>query len=75
MTRFRVAEVAIEVDEKGVPKAYWIYRAGSQVQEFGYGSEGFKSLEGAIDTLKMRLLKDQDYLLNIIKTKLEDEKK
>jgi hypothetical protein len=70
MSKYKIAEITIELKEDGTP-VYWVYNAGYHPgqggMEFVYGNFGTPSLETSLDLLKERLVRDIDYILEEIK--------
>ena len=70
MSKYRIADIAIEFKEDGTPM-YWVYNAGYHPgqggMEFTYGNFGTPSLEKSLDLLKEKLVRDIDYILEEIK--------
>ena len=76
MTKYKIAEVAIEVKENG-EIMYWVSCAGTFSEQGGnafvYGNFGTANLEQSLDKMKRILIKDQDMILERIKQRTEDE--
>ncbi len=74
MTKYKIAEVAIEVKENG-EIMYWVSCAGTFSEQGGnafvYGNFGTPNLEQSLDKMKSILLKDQDIILEKVKGKNE----
>ena len=70
--KYKVAEIAIELKEDGVP-TFWVFNGGYHPSqggmEFGWGNMGTNDLENAIDMLKIKLTRDLDVLLEEVKKK------
>jgi hypothetical protein len=70
VSKYKIAEVAIEFKEDGTPM-YWVYNAGYHPgqggMEFVYGNFGTPSLETSLELLKERLVRDLDHILEEIK--------
>jgi hypothetical protein len=70
MSKYKIAELAIEFKEDGTPM-YWVYNAGYHPgqggMEFIYGNFGTPTLTTSLDLLKERLVRDIDYILEEIK--------
>ena len=64
--RFRVAEIAVEVNEDGT-HTFWAYNYGIHPAQGGmevtYGNLGSADLEGLLNILKDRMIKDKDLIL------------
>ena len=73
MNRYRIAEIAVEIDDNGEFVGYSISRAGKQIVqggfEFGYSSESYKTLQDAIMTLEIYLTRDEDDIISYAKNK------
>ena len=76
MSKYKIAEIAIEFKEDGTPPMYWVYNAGYHAgqggMEFVYGNFGTPSLEQSLELLKTRLIRDIDLILERVREK-EDE--
>ena len=76
MSRYTIAEVAVEVKDNG-ELMYWVYCAGTFPEQggmaFTYGNFGTPNLEVSLDKMKRILIKDQDTILERIKQRTEDE--
>ena len=74
MTKYKIAEVAIEVKENG-EIMYWVSCAGTFSEQGGnafvYGNFGTPNLEQSLDKMKSILLKDQDLILEKVRGKNE----
>jgi hypothetical protein len=74
MSKYKIAEVAIEVKENG-EIMYWVYCAGTFSEQGGnafvYGNFGTPNLEQSLDKMKSILLKDQDLILEKVRGKNE----
>lgn len=72
MSRYRIAEVAIEMEDDGKIK-YWCYSVGNHPgqggMEFCYGNFGTDNLETSLDLLKDKLLRDIDDIIKELKRK------
>lgn len=72
MSKYKIADVSIEIKEDG-SKMYWLTYAGLHASqggmEFGYGSTGFESLDTLLDYYKNKYKKSEDEILKTIKEK------
>lgn len=72
MASYKIANIAIEVKEDG-SKIFWVtyagWHPGQGGMDFGEGSYGFPTLEGALEFYKMKYEKSEEEILRIIKEK------
>ena len=72
MTKYKIAEVVVEIKDDG-EVMYWVYCAGTFSEQggmaFTYGNFGTPNLEQSLDNMKAILVKDQDLVLEKVKRK------
>lgn len=72
MSKYKIAEVAVEVKDNG-DIMYWVYCAGTFPGQggmaFTYGNFGTPNLEQSLDKMKEILVKDQAIILDKVKDK------
>jgi len=73
--KFKVAEIAIEIDDEGNP-VFWAYNYGFHPgqggQELAYGNLGTSDLESTLNCLRVNLTKDENFLVNEAKQKTDE---
>ena len=77
MSKYKIAEVAVEVKDNG-EIMYWVYCAGTFPEQggmsFTYGNFGTPNLEQSLDRMKLILVKDQDTILEMVKEREKSDK-
>lgn len=77
MSKYTIAEVAVEVKDNG-EIMYWIYCAGTFLEQggmaFTYGNFGTPNLEQSLDKMKKILIKDQGVILEQVKVRQDETK-
>ncbi len=75
MSKYKIAEVAVEIKDNG-EVMYWVSCAGTFSEQggkaFTYGNFGTPNLEQSLDKMKSILLKDQDLILEKVKGRVDE---
>lgn len=73
--KYKIAEVDIEIGEND-KVTYWCYNYGFHAsqggQEFTYGNFGTNDLESSLELLKTKLVKDIDYIIELVKKRKKE---